>query len=257
MSSHRKFAAREQALAIEWGAEVLTGRIWTLGARVGAGESGSFWISRDDGVRAIAKPAFQNGDVPRAAHERIASELARLLDLPVPSVQLWFDPHSGEKYALSAFPFAEPITWREAGRLGILSATYRSNALPILAAGNVFHTWINDCDHAGHDENLLVDARAGEDAPSIAFIDHAFSLSMNWHVDTPCIQISPYYAPVDELPLGEIERVIQRIVALPSHLIARVVAQVPEAYLPAAKASTIRDCLEMRKQQLPAAFGLV
>lgn len=243
------------ALAAQWSASAVTSDTWTLSGQVGDGVSGSFWATRSDGIQAVAKPAYQQGVVPNAAHERIAAELAYRIGVPVPPVQLWDAQQGRGLFAVSAFPFRQPLTWRQAQ--GILTPTFRQNALPMLATGYVFHAWIADTDHANHDGNLLVDAECTEDAPGVSFIDHAYSLSVGWQPGSAaCQPLSTYYAAPSALPPSVIADTVGRIQAVTDQEIAAIVDAVPVAYLPTVTAQIIKQCLSQRRQELPAAFGI-
>jgi hypothetical protein len=168
--SHRCFAAADETHAAGWADTVEAADIWTIGAQVGTGESGSLHVINSDGRKAVCKPAFAGDATPRAAHEKIASDLAFQLQLPVPAVSLWTSP-PGPLYAISAWAFAQAMAW--GGLTTQLTASFMKNASPAFSAARVFHTWIGDTDHGGNAGNVLVDLDSDEDAPRVAFIDHA------------------------------------------------------------------------------------
>jgi hypothetical protein len=183
--SFRCFAPVDEEIAQRWSSGTATADQWTLGPAIGTGEAGSFHISSADGRRGACKPAFGANSLPRAAHEKIAADLAFQLKLSVPACCLWTDPQTGSRYSISAWAFAQALMWRDV--VARLSATFKKNAAPAFSAARVFHTWIADTDHYGNDGNVIVDMAKGEDAPGIAYIDHAYSMSMGADFATaPC-----------------------------------------------------------------------
>lgn len=138
---------------------------------------GEFSQSADGACRV----SFRNDDVgfvkPRAetgsrvvANEKIASDLARMLHLPVPPVVVR-EPEDGNEWdrfsALSLSCLGSARHWGE----GPLPLDERS--VPTLEALRVFWTWLGDVDHNGHPNNLIY-----EDDPveglSILSIDHSY-----------------------------------------------------------------------------------
>jgi hypothetical protein len=254
MNLYRRFAAAEVDLAKDWSQHARTADSWTLGAPIGLGESGSLHVTRHDGLKGIAKPAFQKGpEVPRAAHEKIASDLAYALEIPVPPVALWETPE-GDLFAISARAFKQPLTWDQAKPL--LTPEFQKNAAPVLAAGLVFHSWIGDTDHGGNGGNVLIDAASTPDLPGVAFIDHAFSMSHGWTAVSPVVALSSYYCAISDLPRDAIADVVRRVQSLQKDAISEVIWRIPAIYLPESRAKLIEECLQTRRLTIAAAFGL-
>jgi len=256
MPSYSRFAAQEVALADDWSQRAVTEHTWAPGQPIGLGESGSIRVTRSDGICGVAKPAFQAGtDMPRAAHEKIASDLANILGIPVPPVTLWLNPTNQQLFAISALAFRQPLTWDQAGAM--LTAKFRENALAVMAAGWVFHTWIADTDHGGNGGNVLIDAESNEDSPGIAFIDHAFSMSYNWNQQAAhCVPLPGYYAPIGSMPADAIADVVRKVQGVDTQTLRRLIDRVPRVYLPETRAKVIEECLHRRQTELVSAFGL-
>jgi hypothetical protein len=85
----RYFTAAEEQHAASWADLVESGESWSIGLPIGLGESQSFHIDCSEGRRGACKPAHASNGTPRAAHEKIAADLAYKLHLPVPAVCLW------------------------------------------------------------------------------------------------------------------------------------------------------------------------
>jgi hypothetical protein len=109
--TYRCFAEADEKTADGWSMQPEAVDQWTLGNNIGRGEAGAFHGTSDKGCRAACKPAFGANGTPRAAHERIASDLARGLLLPVPPVCLWTNPATQDLFAISAWAFGQALTW--------------------------------------------------------------------------------------------------------------------------------------------------
>lgn len=234
-----------------------TEEVWMLGVPVGAGESGSFHASCSNGREGFAKPAFQNSIMPRAAHEKIAADLAKLIDVCVPDVELWQNPVNSELFSISNKAFDQPLTFRQAG--GLLTQILLKAAGEPFAAGLVFHTWIGDQDHANHPDNILLDAESSEESPKIAFIDHAFSMSMgvDWCDPTkPIVGIRAYYNGTEPLKKESIAHTVSLVQSISATLIRHIVMSIPVIYLPESTATVIEKALVERRNSLSAFFGV-
>jgi hypothetical protein len=161
--TYRRFAAADELIAEDWASRPETADAWTLGAAIGRGEAGSYHATSDKGCRAACKPAIHANGTPRGAHELIASNLARELHLPVPAVCLWIHSGTGALFAISAWAFAQALTWGEIATR--LSATFMQNAAATFSAARVFHTWIGDADHNGNPGNVIVDVTSTDSHP--------------------------------------------------------------------------------------------
>jgi hypothetical protein len=229
--TYRRFAEADEKIADGWSAQPVTADQWTLGRNIGRGEAGSFHAASDKGCRAACKPAFHGNGTPRAAHERIASDLARALHLPVPAVCLWTNPASRELFALSAWAFAQALTWGEIATR--LSAVFMQNAAATFSAARVFHTWIGDTDHNGNPGNVVVDLASSDSSPGIAFIDHAFSMSYDAQFQTrPLTALPVSYIPPALHDAGAARDMATAINDLDSKLIEDTVRRVPGPFLP-------------------------
>lgn len=252
---HCRFATREAILAEEWQTLVETTGQWTLGDPVGTGESGSLHITGEGGLCGIAKPAFQ-GDMPRAAHEKIAADLAHILGVPVPPVILWRNPNGGAPFAISLRAFSQPLTWGQAGHL-TARPEFLAGCADILAGGYVFHVWIGDTDHSGNPGNVLIDAASTLEKPALAFIDHAFSMSYSWPGPTPPLQhIGGYYMARENLPQPAVAKAVEWVQDISTEAIERIVKRIPASFLAEDRAAMIVDCLVRRRGQLTDFFGI-
>ncbi|MFY9657261.1 MAG: hypothetical protein WAK01_11865 [Methylocystis sp.] len=256
MNSLWRFQPRESQIAEQWVGQIFADGVWRIVKPVGSGESGSFEVVRSDGMRGYAKPAFQAGtNVPRAAHEKIAADLGFKLKIPIPPSVLWKDGANG-LFSISLSAFRQPITWQQA--MPIITQKFFDNASTILAAGLVLHSWIGDSDHNNHPGNIVVDAECSEDVPSIAFIDHAFSMSHSWNCANHTVtRISPYYFIGTSTPLqSHFEAAVRRIEVLADADIEEVVRRIPDLYLEESRANIIVENLIQRRADLVRCFGV-
>jgi hypothetical protein len=252
----RHFTPLEEQHAASWAELVEATDPWVIGLPIGLGESQSFHIDCSEGRRGACKPAHAGDGTPRAAHEKIAADLAFRLRLPVPAVCLWKDPSNGHLFAVSTWAFRQAMTWGEVSTR--LSATFMQNAAPAFSAMRVFHTWIGDTDHGGNPGNVLVDVESGEDQPRVAFIDHAFSMSQNPDFVTKPAQIVPsLYVPDGMSHLASISETIERINQMEATMLETIVRRVPAPFLPSERAEAIILGLLKRRTELAGLFGVV
>lgn len=144
--SYRRFSPELDEIAEAWAAEACTKDKWRVLGPFGATESSPFRVSRDDdGLEGLAKPGVKKSDaIARAAHEKIASDLAYHLGLPVPPVILWDrgeDCESERYVSVSAWAFSPALSWQEVQ--GQLTHAHKSQAAPIVSAVLAFETWIS------------------------------------------------------------------------------------------------------------------
>jgi hypothetical protein len=256
MGVYCRFHPKDLAVADAWVSLVESPCSWTLGEKL-EGEAGSHAVTNDQGIRAVAKPSVAHNDgVPRAAHEKIASDLAHHIDVPVPAVCLWTDPNTSRHYSVSAWAFDECLSWSGASKLNLLTATFLHEARPIISVGAVFHTWIGNSDPNG--ENVLIDVKAPANLPGIAFIDHAFSMSRMWQGETETLQEAgtDYCGQMSLLP-GPMAEVISRIQSLDSKVIEEIVSRIPDYYLSSGRRRLIIANLMRRRGELAGVFGVI
>lgn len=114
MGEFRNFSAEIEALADIWSASVMTTDQWVPTGRAWGTNSSPLEVGNRNNVRGVAKPGRLIGDkCLRAMHEKIVSDLAYVLGLPVPPVILW-DRGAGhdDRYcAVSAWAFGGANEW--------------------------------------------------------------------------------------------------------------------------------------------------
>lgn len=255
----RRFSDERLRLCENWAATVVTTETWHEKGPVGEGESQSMWVENETGLRGVAKPGQPKRDNERrAAHEKIAFDLAHLLELPVPPVVLWDrgdTVDAGLRWAsISARAFAQGMKWNEAQAQNLLSQTAISSVLSIASAMRVFHTWLADSDRKA--DHVQVDLASPEAALGVAFIDHAFSMSHVWKA----ANCDGGVCRSDVLPVPEdpdaIRATADRIAGLAPASIEEIVNRVPLGFLPEPERGHIISNLLGRRGRLKALLGV-
>jgi hypothetical protein len=241
-----------------WFDQVETPDEWIDRGPIGEGESQSIRVEcQCTGIMGVAKPGppVANDTVCRAAHEKVAFDLAHCLDLPVPPVVLWGKDITTEYVrgrSISAWAFPQAKKWDEAQRLGLLTPALVASAGPVVSGMRVFHTWISDTDRKS--DHTQVDMDSAE-ALGVAFIDHAFSMSHQWKQPNAQLGPCPAYMPAPE-DRDTMREVARRISAVSDADIELVVNRIPAAYLPPLERGHILENLKSRRRNLPAILGL-
>jgi hypothetical protein len=190
---------------------------------------------------------------PRAAHEKIAADLARLLGVPVPPVLLWTNQADGSKYSISSWAYKQPNTWDVMAPA--MTDLFKENAYKTIGDAIVFHTWVADIDR--HAQNTLVDADSSDNNPRICFIDHAFSLSHSQEFGNQTFTRAVHrYVPagaVDERGLAHMARMIE---AMAPESVESVVRRIPEGFLSPTRADIIVRELLRRKAAICLLLGI-
>lgn len=251
--TYRRFAEADEKIAEAWAGQPHSLHQWILGVSIGRGEAGSYHANADGAGRAAAKPGFDARGTPRAAHEKIACDLAKALHLPVPAVCLW--EHQGRQFAVSKWAFVQALTWGEIATR--LSPTFMQNVAPTFSAARVFHSWIGDSDHNGNPGNVIVDADSTETSPGIAFIDHAFSMSHGPDFGSrPLIACPISYIQAASYVPDAARGMVNAINGLEANFIQNTVERIPAQFLPQDRGKAIIEGLLKRRGELAAVFGV-
>lgn len=267
-------------IAKEWRELVAPGYSWrptpnqagVLGRPVG-GEAGGLFVECDrlGGRRAYMKPLKVDPDpkFARAAREKIASDLAHDLDVPVPPVVLRTReaPCRDERHvAISLVMYPAQWPWSEVKPLvydaGEVGALIRS-ALPIAAArGLAFDFWVDQRDHDDHPHNIVLGyiPNQHETNRSLIFLDFAFSLGIGGRWENSGFQ-SPDLVPhprllVEMADLTALDEIVTRIENFDEATVRDIVTRVPESHLAADQKQVIIDGLLHRRALVRQAMAL-
>jgi hypothetical protein len=159
--SLRRFSNAQLAQCAAWFDLVETTDEWVDLGPIGEGESQSIRVKNGDTI-GVAKPGpTRASDLTcRAAHEKIAFDLAHSLDLPIPRVILWGRDmhHYVRGRSISAWAFPRAAKWDDANRLRLLTRELIESAGPVVSAMRVFHTWISDTDRKSDHTQVDLDS---------------------------------------------------------------------------------------------------
>jgi hypothetical protein len=204
------------------------------------------------GMRGVAKPGPRKAAQDyfcRAAHEKLAYDLAYLLELPVSPVVLWRDG-APARYkrgrSISAWAFEQSEIWKTADDLGLISPAQKEAARPTISAMRAFHIWIGDVDRGTR--QIRINLADGEF--QLSFIDHSCSMSFLWNSDDHDTPTLPTYFPLPDLRDVMVETA-GRIAALPISQIENLVMRIDQQYLPDAERGYILSNLVRRRTRLP------
>lgn len=249
ITTYRRFAPELESIAAEWAEKAVSTDAWKDLGSFGGTESRPFRARRyRDGLVGLAKPGLRHeDDVPRAAHEKLAADLAEALDLPVPPVILWECDSGNEKRAryvsISAWAFGQSLLWNEAKEA--LCEDFEKQAAPIASAMHAFETWISAQDRKP--DHVVVNIEKGE--VQLAFIDYAFSMSRAWRQQHAGLGKCPPYLSVN-VHLDVVAEMADKIRGLDDVLVDRLVARIPPDFLPQDKRELIMINLKERKKKI-------
>lgn len=229
------------------------------------GESGGFMVKVTDfNRRAYLKPADTKTDDLthcRAAREKIASDLAYELNLPVPPACL--SKHHLNPVVLSLVMYDIQWSWREICSLPDgkpLLQTIINMALRKCSPMYVFDTWLQQEDHEDHPHNIIL----GHDplhpgSGEILFLDYANSMGFrgNWEGDQwqRLTKVGFPEKMCRVLDRNLIEQAITNIESLKDDLIREIVTRIPASHLPVQQKQIIETGLLGRKHLLRRAFS--
>jgi hypothetical protein len=260
-----------QTVGPEWrGAALLPAESWSATAeeRPGGEAQGFFVECKAKGLRGYLKPTRIDPPFtvhPRAAHEKIASDLAFDLGLPVPPAILVDGRQCGTVVAaavISLVMYPEVHKWSHAvatqAAAAIAHHTLRSTAKTwsgIIA----FDIWLGNSDR-NNDANLLIgtDPRAAPPISEPVFCDYANSmLHAQWTQASHQVGAPPGFLPV---LLQLVDRtsaleMAERIKDFSPTTINEIVNRIPESYLLPNHKAIIVQALTDRRAAISASVA--
>ena len=249
MSPYRSFPSDIEECSKHWAGKVLTEAEWVDLGPFGTSESKPFKVKSENN-EGLAKPGVKKtDDVPRAAIEKITSDLAYHLELPVPPVILWDrgDDNLPERYVcISAWMYDQPMTWNEAK----FSDDEASRFAPTLSAMLAFEEWISAQDRK--QEHVIVNSASTN---QIAFIDYAYSMYQVWKQDGGSGKPAKRFQPTspNQSALADMARKIKGLDAATVNLL---VNRIPASFLSDAQKRRIIQVLCARRQKIDTYLGL-
>lgn len=248
MRINRNFPADVQEIQKQWMGTAVDTDKWTPTGRTLGGVTQTFLVSRHDGLLAVAKPGVGGIAEHPQAQEKIASDLAHLLDIPIPPVALtkMQAPGSPTEYwvALSAYCFPQCVTYGAAKTA--LSATQQEYIDRLASVALAFDTWIGNSDR--HTGNCVVHDHTENGWMGGALIDHGRTLSYTWR-KTPEAFFLPAFIGSrkhKDLILGKAEQ----IQGLSDSAIRGIIERIPDEVLAAGQKHLVITELIRRKAPL-------
>jgi hypothetical protein len=266
MVAVRKFPQEAEALARLWRGNPATPPAdqWKPTGNPGAvgGQAQGYYVTSGT-VNAFAKPSQQDlspTPIPRAAHEKIAADLAFDLGPPLPPAILhsWDDPPpvGTERFvALSLIPFLSVFPWRQVTAVPGLDAQLKLELRETASALVAFDTWVDNRDRI-NDGNLLVSKIAADPRLplQVAYIDYSYSMLYGWRPGdyrtvTP-IGIYPTDQKDADIPC--MVDALNRIENHPDQTIRDIVTRIAGSFLSPADRDLIIEGLLYRKPHVRA-----
>lgn len=196
---------------------------------------------------AFLKPGIAQQGPARfhAAREKIASDLAFDLGLPVPPAILWRRPRGGEmRVVLSLVKYPRQLAWAfvEQGEMrppGIDTAL-ATRAFRSASGMLAFDAWVDQHEHARHHPGNIVWGFDPSDPPAsgIVFLDYANALGSGGQWWTPENRIEEPGFPSLLLPHLDptvLDEVVRRIEGFSLTALTEIVDRVPDDFLPRAR----------------------
>jgi len=265
----RVFSTDAEKFAQDWAHLPEAPLAWAMDPNVTAqpGVEGGFWVTAPP-YRGYAKPLAAGRSNPHlypvAAVEKIASDLARSIDVPVPPVTLWqrLNAPAGEPqhHAVSAPPFANTMRWGDIAGVPSVYDPLKAMAAEVMSAMVPFDTWVQCEDHVGNPGNLLVTTIAGPPLRAyFAFIDYSYSQVHKWRAASGYQSgfVAPMYDAALTPDIGIMREAIDAVLGVSDGVILKIVGDVPDPYLSPADKGAIIDGLRYRRDNLRKLIGVI
>jgi hypothetical protein len=253
----RRFAPEIDQLAAVWSTTHMASDQWSTTGRKWGTNSKPFEVKNQNNLRGVAKPGdgAPADKCLRAAHEKISSDLAYMLGLPISPVTLW-DRGEGPQFryvAVSAWAFPNPVEWHI--QRPKLSEAQVKQAGAAAGAMRTFDTWLAASDRKN--DHVLVSDDGDGSVLRLAYIDYAFSLSYEW-IGVAGVVADPRAAfPSDVvLDTAAVAATVKAIEALPEGAIGEIVGRIPSEYFSDGAKDAIMHGLLSRRAKLRGWLGV-
>ena len=261
MAAYRSFSDDVEATAKFWRGFIVSRRQWKfVGVPGSAGGEAKGTFVRASTLDGFAKPTHEKKDsMPRAAHEKIASDLAFELGLPVPPVVLWRRKHvmpdEEPCVAVSLVPFNPAHKWGHVSKTNDAARRVIKSLHKAAAAMMVFDTWVDNRDRA-NEGNLIVHEGRPETGSTIqcAYIDYAYSMAYGWRIsdDFKAVTAAPIYPKDIKVDKSTVGKVVGAIETLSDDMVRLIVQRIPTDFVPRSQRALISDGLLHRRSELRA-----
>jgi hypothetical protein len=269
MAGLRSFSDDIETLASAWRARAETTDEWrhTSVAGSAGGEASGYFVT-SGALNGYAKPSKIDTDSnawPRACHEKIASDLAFDLGLPLVPVLLhrWrAAPPQGDQpfVAISLFPFLNTHKWQVIEAVPALAQQMKLELKVVASALIPFDTWLDNGDRVNAGNLLVSKDQADPTKPlRIAYIDYANSMLCVWR-NSPFTNVTPrpvYPTDQSDVEVSVVEDMLKRIESLSVDPIKDIVTRIPGDFATDGQRRTIIDGLLDRQSKVRSALKAV
>jgi hypothetical protein len=250
----RNFPDHINTLADQWITMVVNGEDWTATGRRYHGISLPYEVVNKQRVLAVLKPGPSGRSQCKPSElgcEKIASDLAYLLELPVPPVVLSqaVDRQGAPPYwvALSAICFDVSLQLNQVWAM--LERNQQTHCDRLASATMIFDLWIGNVDR--DERNIIVHmSRGGQPWRGAGIVDHSRSLIHCWESvyerDFNDLRI---YRPA-LIDFETMQKTVEKIVGLPESELERIIDRIPPEVLGGPAKTVITDQLLSRRQRL-------
>jgi hypothetical protein len=271
MVGQRRFHADAELLATAWRSSCETDATdeWRLAPRVGTKPktTAGYFVSCGT-VNGYAKPKKIDRSPspnPRAAHEKIAADLAYDLGLPVPPVKLhrWqgAPPHGDQPFvAISLVPFLNVYRWEEIENFPDICQQMKLSLSEVASAFVPFDTWLDNNDRVNNGNLLVSNDSVDPNRPlRVAYLDHSNSMMKVWAIrDFKEVVSRPIYPTErEDADIGAMGAILAKIEAMEDRRIREIVGQIHDDFIPAEQKTLIIDALIYRRPLVRAVLRKV
>ena len=271
MAGLRPYSDDVEVLAALWhrGCETCNGEDWKETSKAGdaGGEASGDFVTSGT-INGYAKPSkIDTGPkpYPRAAHEKIAADLAFTLGLPLPPVLLhrWpGPPPQGDQpfVAISLKPFLNVHKWEHIAAVPAVAQQIKLELRAVASVFVSFDTWLDNGDRA-NGGNLIVSKDSTDPAKPlrVAYIDYSNSMFCEWRnrtfTDIPLRQIYP--TDQKDADVSVMEDMLRRIEEIHPDKVEGIVGRIPDDFATQAVRSQILDGLLHRQSRVRAVLKSV
>ena len=222
------------------------------------GEAGGF-VARADGCSCLGyvKPTNRSPDNhPRAANEKIVSDLARAVGICVPPVQLYRRDKNTEGHetraCVSMVMYPQFHEWERIVQLGDAAVALARSALARACGIIAFDAYVGNTDRANARNSLFGSDPASPIDDQFVFVDFANSLLHHNHwttsLATKHVVVPNMFDAIKACAHGPtLSQTIQAIEELTDETIDGILARIPEDYMSSPQRELVREGLKVRR----------
>jgi hypothetical protein len=261
----------DAAIRDRWRKEVVSTEDWVQhidqARAIQPGEAGGFLVrSTQSGLLGYLKPLNHNAQVPRAAYEKIAADLAYEVHVSVPPAALHrrANPPAGQpKEVAISLVWGRSSVWGDlfnlsdpGGGLPASPPALRELVRTVLARGSgvlAFDTWLRNGDR-NNARNAILAYDLGDNPGKLLYLDFSNTMDHDrqWtngnHSAFGRVDIPPFFAACLDRKI--VREAAERIAGLSDDLVAGIVQRMPDDFLATDTRERLSGWLVWRKGHL-------